>query len=246
MGRGRLTRRRPLIAVTGPDRLGTTAWVFTRWALRRAGAQACRLTPEAPRPPEPLAGLVLGGGADLDPARYGQPQAGARGVDPARDEFEWAILQRCLRAQVPVLGICRGSQLLNVFHGGSLHQDISGELPAVVREYAFLARTVIDIEPRSTLGRIARGPRANVNSLHHQAIDRVGKGLRVTARSKSGIVQALEREGPELVLGVQWHPEYLPFSRIQRRLFHHFVEAARARMSAALAAALEAEAKTAS
>lgn len=149
-------------------------------------------------------GLVFTGGADLNPESYGQSNTDSA-VEQIRDDYENALLEAALEADTPVLGICRGLQLLNVHAGGSLHQDV----PEHARyDVAPDTRThAITIEPASRLNLIF-GSSLEVNSLHHQTVDTVGDDLSVVARADDGTVEALEVVGRD-VIAVQWHPEML-------------------------------------
>ena len=158
-----------------------------------------------------LDGLVLSGGADIDPARYGaEPHEKLGETDPGRDAFELGLLAAARVKGIPVLGICRGCQLINVAYGGTLQQHVelsdgSGH-PNWLAPGDTLAHEV-DITPGSLIATLMDGRRA-VNSLHHQTLDRIGTGLRVTALAPDGVPEAIEAEGEE-VLAVQWHPEML-------------------------------------
>lgn len=146
-------------------------------------------------------GLVLSGGTDVDPARYGAATcATTPPLEPERDEFELALLDAALARDLPVLAICRGLQLVNVSRGGTLHAHLADHHPASGRHDVL-------IEPGSVLHGL-HGPVAGVNSLHHQGVDRLGADLVVTARAPDGVVEGLELPGARL-LGVQWHPEQL-------------------------------------
>lgn len=150
-----------------------------------------------------LDGVVLTGGADIEPQRYGHDPDGNGEYEPLRDEREFVLLAGALDRGLPVLGICRGIQVINVHAGGTLHQH----LPAHAHFEQDAAHRVHEVylEPDSILGRMY--PEAmKVNSLHHQAIDRLGHGLRAVATDGDGLIEAVENaEGR--VLGVQWHPE---------------------------------------
>jgi putative glutamine amidotransferase len=253
----------PVIGVTGPDRGGGAAWVFTRIAVMLAGGRAVHITPRRPRSLDGLHGLVIGGGADVDPALYGQdptpilPDAkrpdeswpqyllelvlfpltwllrklsgkfAAHGGDPARDALETRLLAAALERGLPVLGICRGQQLLNVHFGGSLHQDLRGFYVEDPETRTILPRKRVLTEPGTRLAAIL-GPQARVNALHRQGVDGLGRGVRVAARDRNGIVQAVEHAALPFVLGVQWHPEYLPQLAGQRAIFRALVGEARA------------------
>jgi gamma-glutamyl-gamma-aminobutyrate hydrolase PuuD len=156
-----------------------------------------------------LDALVLVGGGDVDPARYGQPPHPAtNGVDAGRDAEEFALLRAALAADLPVLAICRGMQLLDVQCGGTLVQH----LPDVVghdghqRARGCFADVDVVTEPGSVVAKVL-GDTATVRCSHHQAVDRLGEGLVVTARSADGVAEALELPSARFVVGVQWHPE---------------------------------------
>ena len=154
-----------------------------------------------------LDGVVLQGGADISPLAYGeQPRKPEWAGDPMRDRFEVELVQACVAAGKPVLGICRGAQLINVALGGTVHQDIPAH-----RGDDYDAHThEVRLEPGSGLARLygELGPR-RVVSIHHQAIDRLGRGLAVEARAlDDGVVEAIRTTGGSYVCGVQWHPEF--------------------------------------
>lgn len=191
-----------------------------------------------------LDGLLLCGGGDLDPATYGAEDAGlCADIVPARDALELALTRRALAEGLPVLAICRGIQVLNVAAGGSLIQDIPTALPRALPHRTppslprdHLAHTV-RIQADSALARMCTGKRQaareaheiRVNSTHHQAVDRVGTGLRVTALAPDGIIEAVEgQQAGRFVVGVQWHPEELQHlsDDLHRRLFAGLVRAA--------------------
>jgi putative glutamine amidotransferase len=210
-------------------------------AVAVAGARPMVLppVPEAMADPEgwldAVDGLVLAGGGDIDPARYGQPpDESVYGVDPALDDFETSLLSAAIDRRLPVLAVCRGMQVLNVAFGGTLRQDITEDPDPIDHgnPVEIVAATHdITIESPSRLADTLGMSSAHVVSIHHQAVDRVGDGLRVTALAEDGIVEALEPVDPDVgwVIGVQWHPERrIHPVEIQRRLFAGFVaEAAR-------------------
>lgn len=158
----------------------------------------------------PYGGLILAGGGDMDPARFGQPDLGSRGIDPARDRAELALLDAFLEAGRPVLGICRGHQVANVWAGGDLIQDLGEKLVPFHQGEEDMVHPV-RAEPDSLMERLY-GQVFQVNSNHHQGIGRVGQGLRVIARSEGGVAEAVEHETLPLVC-VQFHPERMTGSR---------------------------------
>lgn len=147
--------------------------------------------------------------------------------DPERDELEFRLLKEAASRGMPVLGICRGGQLINVFWGGSLYQDIQSFYVEAPQLRTIRSRKLIHIEAGTTLSRILEKPQVKVNSLHDQCVKELGRDLRVAARESNGVIQAIEHRHLPFVVGVQWHPEFLPLNREQRRVFHHFVEAAK-------------------
>ena len=225
-------KQRPLIGVTGPSRRGWSAWTFTRYALRRAGARTCRITPDSPLPSEPLHGLIIGGGDDIDPARYGEMPKLSIKINRKRDDLEWHMLSYAQRDALPVLGICRGAQLLNIYYGGSLHQDLVDVFENLVLRRTVLPRKRIHIKPDTPLAAIMKTTRVRINSLHHQAVNRLASGFHVAASDEDGIIQAIYSERHPFLLGVQWHPEYLPQIRSHRHIFTALVQAAKQRLTA--------------
>lgn len=225
---------RPLIAVTGRRRppgpptdpptvdMLESELYYTGYArhLAAAGAIAVHL-PGSTDPDDAmdrLDALVLTGGTDVDPARYGAAVcATTPPLDPGRDETELALLDAALRRDRPVLAVCRGIQLVNVALGGTLHEHLAGHIAA----YAPGTRHDVVLEPGSVLHKL-HGDTASVNSLHHQAVDRPGRDLVVTARAPDGVVEGVELLGRAL-LGVQWHPEHL---EAPQPVFRWLVEAA--------------------
>lgn len=162
-----------------------------------------------------LGGLVLQGGSDLWPGSYGETPLEERwSGDRARDEYELALLQAFIRVGKPVLGVCRGLQLLNVAYGGTLYQDLATQRPdaLVHRDAGLYDRNVHDIEllPGSRLSALYPGlATARVNSVHHQAIKDLAPGLVAEARCpRDGLIEAVRRPGPGFVAAVQWHPEF--------------------------------------
>jgi putative glutamine amidotransferase len=177
-----------------------------------------------------LDGLILAGGEDIDPRRYGAKPTRLTGPhDPYRDAFEFAAAEVALAAGVPILGVCRGHQLLNVVCGGTLFEDIHGmeELDTHFPRFPAPTRTqTVHLEPGS-LAHAVLGDQVDVNSFHHQAVEKLGEGVAVTGRTSDGVVEALEIPGRD-VLGVQWHPELY---RAPDPVFGWIVDAATRRMA---------------
>lgn len=219
---------RPLIGVSVSARTGWRVFPFFWWALRRAGARAVRL--QTGRPRDTLADLdavIIGGGDDIHFTLYGGEVVSGAYFDEDRDRLELGLIEEAERRDLPILGVCRGSQLINVARGGSLHQDIYRAYPGAKRIHTPLPRKHIRIAPSSRLAMIYGREEARVNALHKQSVDRMGEAMRAVAWDRAGIVQAIEADLPRFVIGVQWHPEFLVFSRRDMALFRALAAAAR-------------------
>jgi putative glutamine amidotransferase len=169
-------------------------------------------------------GLLVSGGGDVDPAAYGaEAVPEVYGVDPARDAWELALVRH---ARVPVLGVCRGAQVLNVAAGGTLvlHLPEVSDPGHRARERRGEIVHAVEITDGSRLHAITCATNIGVNTLHHQAVDRVGDGYVVTARAPDGVVEAIEPDDERPVLGVQWHPELLAGIEVHAALFRWLVE----------------------
>lgn len=221
---------RPLIGITTSDYKSQIAWCFDWFAVWRHGGRPLRLSPSRALP-ERLDGLIIGGGDDIQAHLYGgEVQLDVR-LDPERDELELALLGRFLPLGTPVLGICRGAQLINVHLGGTLDPDIYTTHQGLKRRRTVLPRKTVDIVGASKLNRLLGVSWCRVNSLHHQAVNRAGRGIEIVARDRDGLVQGIESKEHDFVIGVQWHPEWLIFNRPQQRLFRALVAASKKRMT---------------
>jgi len=175
-----------------------------------------------------MAGLLLMGGTDVNPKLYGaSPAPETDEPDDERDAVEWRLIDEALERDLPIFAICRGLQMLNVHHGGSLHQHLgSPRHDTDFEDKSTIAHEVM-IEPESHLANIVGSTRVRVNSRHHQAVNRIGEGLRVSARdSEEDTIEALEQPNRRFVVAVQWHPEdQVSKEPDQRRLFERFAKA---------------------
>lgn len=158
-------------------------------------------------------GLILSGGNDVTPSNYNEEPIDSLGsIDPHRDEFELSLLKEAINQDIPVLCICRGIQLLNVLFGGSLYQDTLCN-PKFNIQHSQRSEPHIPIHSiRTKKGSFINsilGDEAKVNSIHHQMINKLGKGLESTAESLDGVIESIEKKDSKFVVGVQWHPEIL-------------------------------------
>ena len=198
-------------------------------ALRAAGVEPSLLRPHEAVEVSELDGLCLMGGSDVNPSRFGQrPDPRTQPPDDDRDHAEIQLLSIALERDIPVLAICRGLQLLNVHHGGTLIQHLDDSLGHRVKTLD-RGKPVHDvaIEPETKLAGIFGEPSVlAVNSRHHQAAREIGLGLQISARSRDDVIEALERADKRFVVAVQWHPEnQAPFDERQARLFAAFARA---------------------
>lgn len=186
-----------------------------------------------------LDGLLFPGGVDVAPARYGQaPRPELGRVDEALDEAEWVLAQWALSEQLPVLGICRGVQLINAAAGGTLYQDLPTQMPGALQhacsapEYPREHRAhVVHLAPQSRTAAAMQAVDCMVNSRHHQAIQDVAPGFVVTAWADDGVIEGIEHREAPFIVGVQWHPESLAESDPQMlSLFQALVAASRKRV----------------
>jgi putative glutamine amidotransferase len=182
---------------------------------------------------EKLDGLVLSGGGDMDPKRYGGPSHSSVGeIDADRDRVELYLARQFAGSRRPLLGICRGLQVLNVALGGTLHADITAQRPGSIAHDLWPGRGydhahhVVRIEEETRLAEILGEPMVEVNSLHHQGIRDLAPGLIPAAYASDGLIEAFELPDHPFGLAVQWHPERLAGDRAMPRLFEALTEAA--------------------
>jgi putative glutamine amidotransferase len=176
-------------------------------------------------------GICLSGGPDLDPAGYGaEPHPELGPIEPHLDRFELAVARRADAREMPILAICRGAQAINVVRGGTLHQhlpEISTEIGHRQKVPGNQTSHAVEIDSESRLAATLGATEIDVNSFHHQAIDRVGAGLRVSASAPDGTIEAVEDPDRPFLIGVQWHAETLVHRPYEAALFDNFVDACR-------------------
>lgn len=209
-------------------------------SVARAGGEPRVLDPEGG--PGEVAldsaeGLLLTGGPDVDPARYGEERhATVSAIAPERDEFEIALIRAAMSRGLPIFGICRGMQVLNVALGGSLIQDLPSHGDRTIEHSKTTPLCAIAhevwVNPTSIVAslmpeKMAEADACAVNSRHHQAVNRLAAGLEVAATAPDGVIEAIERPGVPFCVAVQWHPENFWRTGEFRELFEGFVEACR-------------------
>jgi putative glutamine amidotransferase len=226
----------PLIAITNCRKLEDY-----RQAILHVGGEVRIVDPTMPVP-EALAGvdgLLLTGGADILPSRYGETaHPSVVDIDPARDDFELALIARARQSDLPVIGICRGIQVLNVAGGGTLVQDIPSQISGasphmldVPPHQPFSLAHEVWIEKDSLLStlmreRLVEADTLEVNSRHHQAVKTIAPNFRASATAPDGVIEAIEDPSARFCLGVQWHPENFWRTGEFRPLFEGFLDAA--------------------
>lgn len=209
-------------------------------SVRRAGGDPRCPDPAVESPADVIgwcAGILFTGGGDVSPERYGEEaHPSVKGVDPARDAFEIELATLAIAANVPILGICRGLQVLNVAAGGSLIQDIPSQVtgaaehtvPTPLYEVAHEVWVTRGTRLASVMDSvIERGDTLEVNSRHHQCVARIGEGFDVSATAPDGVIEAIERPAARFCVAVQWHPENFWRTGEFRPLFEGFVDACR-------------------
>jgi putative glutamine amidotransferase len=236
---------RPLIGVTTSELRASSAGTLRRHgdpphpemalgmtylrAITAAGGMPVVLPPlgDAEALLERLDGVCLSGGPDLDPEAYGAVERHAElgPTEPDLDAFELALARAADASGVPLLGICRGAQALNVARGGTLHQHVGAHRQT---EPATATTHSVHVDPGTRLAQLVGTRPLRVNSFHHQAVDVLGGGLRAVARAADGTIEAVEAPGPRFVLGVQWHAEGLVGQPRHRALFEALVAASSA------------------
>ncbi|MGI6064937.1 MAG: gamma-glutamyl-gamma-aminobutyrate hydrolase family protein [Bacillota bacterium] len=176
-----------------------------------------------------LNGIILSGGADVDPCFFGEEPIKALGkITPLRDQFEISLAKEFFHKKKPILAICRGIQVLNIALGGTVYQDINSQVPNCLKHDQeapkWYATHQVSIDGDSKLGQILEVTNYRVNSFHHQAVRQPASGFLVSAQAEDGIIEGIEAPEHPFAIGVQWHPECnWHLDQAGRRLFHNFV-----------------------
>ncbi len=220
------------ITVSGKGLSPNNFWLWL--GVWMAGARPVALSAELPEPDTIPDALLLTGGTDVFPDRYGAPAKVGYRYDHARDALEAAWIDRADQADIPLMAICRGLQLLNVVRGGSLHVDVHTiaqrqNYPGAGIWPSLTFRKKAKIKPDTRLESIVETTNLTINALHRQAADRLGEGLVIAALDGDNVVQALEDQSRSFCLAVQFHPELLLYRREHRQLFSALADAAKTR-----------------
>lgn len=200
-------------------------------AIEKAGGCPIVLLPHQPLP-DFLDGLLLTGGGDIDPLLFGEEPLHQSGeINPLRDAYEMRICQEALDSNLPLLGICRGMQIMNVVTGGGIYQDIGVQTGTTLKHIQQAPRTYgthsIFIEDNTVLSALWENKRTTVNTLHHQSCSTLGEGFLASAKSADGLIEAIEHTKKRFAVGVQWHPEAMKTEEMGL-LFNAFLKAAAA------------------
>lgn len=229
---------KPKIGIPAVDEIAKHGFENYKIAIEEHGGEVCFLVENEHSIEEFIAGidgLLLPGGGDIHPDNFNQDwHPKIKYVDEVRDALELSLFDEAYKKEMPVFGICRGIQVMSVAMGGGLYQDIETEYPRKALTHPKMSQNDsehhIEIKPDSLLGDISGEDVVKVNSAHHQAVDEIGEGFVVTARSSDGIVEAIENPSKRFMLGVQYHPERMlstsEFKEHRRKLFEAFLAAA--------------------
>jgi putative glutamine amidotransferase len=218
---------KPKIAVTGPRHGGKLLTWLNCFAIWRAGGTPIAIRPGNESQLADMDGFLIGGGEDIDAVLYDDELRFKAVPDGERDRLELEALAVADKKSLPVFGICRGAQLMNIFRGGTLNQDSYVQHGGPKRHRSIWPRKMVKVYEWSCLfDLIGEGDCVRVNSLHHQSVERLGDGLEVCARDTLGITQGIEHRGDHFYVGVQWHPEILFWREDQVNVFRGLVDAA--------------------
>lgn len=219
-----------MVGITTSQTGGWLMNICIRLGVFIAGGRGLVLTPNSGMLFNECQAFVISGGADINPELYGQKNKHSVNINKERDAFEQQVISHALSFKKPLLGICRGMQMINILKGGTLHQNVSdayqGFVPTSSLWAKALLRRLVFFAKGSYLNRLfGKTGQAYVNSIHHQSIAETGKGIKVTAEDELGVVQAIESTAHKnhFILGVQWHPELLLLSTGNRNAFKALV-----------------------
>jgi len=220
---------KPIIGITKSDRGGSFGFYATQFAVILAGGRPVVLKPSTYKNIKEIDGLIINGGTDVYPGFFGQQPKPNYPYDHPRDAMEMELAKQAIVQNKPAMGICRGAQLMNVLNGGTLHMNVSEAYEDAIYPDGFwhhaLYRKNIYLEKNSFFHRLINTDSLKVNSIHKQAIAKLGKDIKVDAQEKNGVIQAIHLSHHLFYFGMQFHPEYLIYRKKFRDIFVKFIHA---------------------
>lgn len=231
-----MTTDKPKIAITKPHGEEYPAYLCLAAGVRLAGGDPFAVTSQSINDDTVFDGVVIGGGQDVFPMLYDDTPKHGYAYDQPRDEMDMRIVEKAAEDGTPVLGVCRGAQLINVVRGGSLHMSVNkayedADYPDSLLAKVFYRKKIVT-EAGSLIRQALRRRLARVNSLHKQSVKRLGDGLVATAKEDNGVIQAIEDPEHPFFMGVQFHPEFMLHRTQFRRIFELLIEHAKKRSTA--------------
>lgn len=218
--------KRPQIGVSGNAKRWSPSWWCTALSLILAGATPKRISVRHNQNIDLIDALIVGGGDDISPEHYDGKIDNKVRIDSERDQLEINWINKALKNDIPLIGICRGAQLINVVLGGTLYQDIRSLRQLTYNRPGLLPTKQVRLSQGSRLAKICNKLHLRVNSLHHQAIKNTGTNLKIVGRDLDDITQAVESTEHNII-GLQWHPEYLFYLPSQFAIFRWLVNSSR-------------------
>lgn len=235
-----MANTKPLIGVTTGSRTIDIKWWCLKLSVLLAKGKPLRLTHKHFSNFKQCHAFVISGGTDINPKCYGQPNLASYNIDNKRDAMEQAIIKHAIKEKKSLMGICRGTQMINVVKKGTLYQNARDFYKDFVPTNSligkiFFRKEITFSEKGILLDLFNHQRNLTVNSLHHQAILKLGDGLKIVAKDKHGMVQAIEgtKTHKQCIFGVQWHPELMLYKKAQRQLFKTLINAANNRLNPA-------------
>ena len=213
------------VVISGAKKGSKLAFLFIDFLIGKGNIKPIFVNPNS-KIPSSFDGLIITGGADINPLLYSKSvDKSVKNIDSKRDKLELKLLDIAVKKELPILGICRGMQLINIYFGGTLHQDIAKLNLKYPHKNSVFPIKKIKILKDTKLYKIVNKTTIYVNAIHHQSVDKLGKNLRVNAYDKNKIVEGIESIDKNFLIGVQWHPEYIFYKRESKKLFSSFVRA---------------------
>lgn len=224
---------KPIIAITPDYSYELQKYIIAQQyvqAVKKAGGYAIAIFDDSDFS-DSIDGILLTGGGDVNPLLFGEEPITENGeISPLRDDFEFALCQWAISKKIPILGVCRGMQILALCCGGSIYQDIYTQTNTNIKHMQkaprFQGTHTIDIAQGSILYDIAQQKSCIVNTFHHQSVKQAGEQFLVSAKSKDGLIEAIEHKTLPFAVGVQWHPEVMTEDVIQQKLFQTLIQKA--------------------